>query len=267
MTKSLVMGWAFLYTTPLPRRIRTARRWEIRADLHDQMTQERDEGISPTRTSMHVVSRVVCGAWDDVSWALPQLPATMIGHLTSASNALGHVGPSPWAISSLAVLGLMSWALAMSDRHHPWFQWLLVNAGVLAIALLLQRGKTSSVRRVFLLWGAFSFVLAVVTAASASPGSLLPQVHVDYKLVLEAVLMPALVILGLLVAVRVCGISVLDGNPWWSVLLCVPVIASVLWGYGIAVDGSAESLQEVSVATAVLFVGWVALAADLCLWF
>ena len=223
--------------------------------------QDREEGASPAGTAIHVLCRMVSGAWDDVRWSLPHIPSTLVGHLVRGSDAIGHRRPSPWAVSTLAVLGLMNWVLAMSDRHHPWFEWFLVNAGVLAITLLLQKQRHPWVRRVFLLWGACTVVLTVGMAVLASQDSRLPYLPVDYKVVLEAVLLTPLMVLGLLVAARICRTHTFEGNWWWLVLPCVSVIGFALWGSGIAVHGSPEDFLEVSVATAVLSVGWAALAA------
>ena len=258
---SLVSAWAWLYTAALPEQVRTARREEIGSDLHDQMAQDREAGVSPARTAIHILCRMASGAWDDVGWSLPHVPSALAGHLVRGSDAIGHVPPSPWAIPSLAVLGLMNWVLAMSDIHHPWFEWLLVNAGVLAITLILQRERHSWVRRFFLLWGASTVILTVGVAILATRDSLLLQFPVDYELLLEAILLMPLMVLGLLVAARISSAHVSGGNWWWPVLPCLPVIGLALWGSGIAVDGSPESFLEVSVATAVLSVGWIVLAA------
>ena len=258
---SLVFAWTWLYTAALTEQVRTARRWEIRADLHDQMAQDREEGVSPARTAIHIFRRMVAGVWDDMGWSLPHIPSALAGHLMRGSDAIGHVPPSPWAISSLAVLGLMNWVLAMSDIHHPWFEWLLVNAVVLAITLLLHRERHSWVRRLFLLWGASTAVLAVGMAVLTARDSRLLQLPVDYGLLFEAALLVPLMVLGLLVAVRMCRAHVFEGNWWWPILLCLPIIGFALWGSGIAVDGNAENFLEVSVATGVLSVGWAALAA------
>ena len=158
---SLVSAWTWLYTLALPEQVRTARREEIGSDLHDQMAQDREAGVSPSQTAIHIIRRMASGAWDDAGWALPHVPSALAGHLVRGSHVIGHARPSPWAIASLAVLGLMNWVLAMSDRHHPWFEWLLVNAGVLAITLLLQKERHSWVRHLFLLWGASTVVLTV----------------------------------------------------------------------------------------------------------
>lgn len=78
---------------------------------------------------------------------------------------------------------------------------------------------------------------------------------------IEVMLLTPLMVLGLLVAARICRAHVFEGNWWWPVLPCLPVIGFALWGSGIAVDGRPENFLEVSVATAVLSVGWTVLAA------
>ena len=258
---SLVSAWTWLYTAALPGQVRTARREEIRSDLHDQMAQDREAEVSPARTAIHVARRMVSGAWDDVGWSLPHIPSALCGHLIRGSHAIGHVQPSPWAISSLAVLGLMNWVLAMSDLLHPWFQWPLVNVGVLAITLLLQSDRHPWVRRLFLLWGASTVVLTVGMAILSARDSRLLELPVDYSLVIEVMLLTPLMVLGLLVAARISRANVFEGNWWWPILLCPTIIGFALWGSSIAVDGSPENFLEVSVATAVLSVGWAALAA------
>ena len=258
---SLVSTWTWLYTAALSEPVRTARREEIRSDLHDQMAQDREQGVSPARTAVHILCRMVMGARDDMGWSLPHIPSALAGHLIRGSDAIGQTRPSPWAISALAVLGLMNWVLAMSDRHHPWLEWLLVNAAVLAIALLLQRQSQPWVRRLFLLWGASTVVLTAGMAILAAQDPRLLKLPVDHGLVLEAILLTPLIVLGLLVAARISRTHVFGGNWWWLVLSCLPIIGFALWGSGIAVDGSPENFLEVSVATGVLASGWAALAA------
>ena len=261
LATSLVSVWTWLYTAALPEQVRTARREEIGSDLHDQMAQDREAGVSPSQTAIHIIRRMASGAWDDAGWSLPHVPSALAGHLVRGSHAVGHARPSPWAISSLAVLGLMNWVLAMSDIHHSWFEWLLVNAGVLAITLLLQKERRSWIGRLLLLWGASTVILTVGVAILAAQGSQLPQFPLDYELLLEAILLMPLMVLGLLVAARISSAHVFGRNWWWPVLPCLPVIGLALWGSGVAVDGSPENFLEVSVATAVLSVGWIVLAA------
>ena len=258
---SLVFAWTWLYTVALPEQVRTARREEICSDLHDQLAQDRETAVSPARTAIHIFRRMASGVWDDVGWSLPHIPPALAGHLIHGSDAIGHAPPSSWAISSLAVLGLMNWVLAMSDRHHPWFEWLLVNAGVLAMTLLLQKQRRSWVGRLFLLWGASTVILIVGVAVLAARDSQLLRLPVDSSLVIEVILLTPLIVLGLLLAARISRAHAFEGNRWWLVLSCLPIIGFALWGSGIAVDGSPEDFLEVSVATAVLCVGWTVLAA------
>ena len=261
MATSFVLAWTWLYTAPLPRQARNARCWEVRSDLHDQMAQDRESGVRPIPTAIHIFRRMVSGAWDDLGWSLPHIPSALAGHLIRGSDAIGQTRPSPWAISALAVLGLMNWVLAMSDRHHAWFEWLLVNAAVLAIALLLQRQRHSWVGPLLLLWVTSTVVLTVGMATLVAQDSRLVQLPVDYELMLGAILLTPLIVLGLLVAALINRNDAFEGNWWWPVLLCLTIIGVALWGSGIAVDGSPENFLEVSVATGVLAFGWAALAA------
>lgn len=197
------------------------------------------------------------GAWDDVSWALPQIPSALAVHLVRGDDAIGQLRPSPWVISYLAVAALINVFLALSDWHHLWPAWLIANAVVLVATLLLQRQRQLWARGVLLLGCSFTILLGVGVGISAAWNPV--SVTFQHSLMLEAVLMVPLVILGLLVACRINGASVFKGS-WWPLLLCISCIGFGLWGSGIAVDGSPESLLEVSAVTAVLCAAWEALA-------
>ena len=258
--RSLVLGWTWLYTTALPEQVRTARRDEIRSDMHDQIAQDRREGTGEAGTAIDLLHRMASGAWDDLSWALPQIPSAMDGHLVRGSDAIGRMRPSPWVISYLGIAVLINVWLALSDWRHLWPAWPLANAGVLACTLLLQRQPQLWVRGILLFGVSFTILLALVMGISATWNSEPLPWPFHHSLMLEAVLMVPLIILGLLVATKICGAHVFDGSRWWTLLLCIAVIGFVLWGSGIAVDGTPENLLEVSVATAVLSIGWAVLA-------
>ena len=258
--RTLVLSWTWLYTAALPEQVREDRRAEIRSDLHDQIDQDRGESIGQAETGIDLLRRMASGAWDDVSWALPQIPSVLSLHLVRGSDLIGQMRPSPWAISYLAVAALINVCLALSDWSRLWPAWPLANAGVLATTLLLQRQRQPWARGILLLGGSFTILLVVVMGISAawSSGSLPWPFH--HSPMFDAVLMLPLIILGLLMATRTCGAPVSDRSRWWLLLLCVGVIGVGLWGSGIAVDGKSENLLEVSAATAVLCVGWAVLA-------
>ena len=257
---SLVSAWAWLYTVALPEQVRTARREEIRSDLHDQMAQDREAGVSPARTAIHILRRMALGAWDDVSWSLPHIPSALAGHLVRGSHVIGHARPSPWAIASLAVLGLMNWVLAMSDRTTPGLNGSSSMPGC-GNHPAPAEGATFLGKASLPVMGRLHRHPDRRCGYLGSPDSRLLQLPLDYELLLEAILLMPLMVLGLLVATRISSAHVSEGNWWWPVLPCLPVIGLALWSSGIAVDGSPENFLEVSVATAVLSAGWIVLAA------
>ncbi len=258
--RSLVLGWTWLYTAGLPEQARTARRDEIRSDLHDQMEQDRGEGAGQARTAVDLLRRMAWGAWDDVIWALPQIPSALALRLDRGSDALSRMRPSPWAVSYLAVAALINVCLALSDWSHLWTAWPLANAGVLATTLLLQRQRQPLVRSTRLLASSLAVLLVVGVGISMARDSGPLPWPFHHGPMLEAMLIVPLVILGLLVTTRICEAPAFDGSRWWPLLLCVAAIGVGLWASGIAVDGSPESLLEVSVATVVLCASWAVLA-------
>ena len=259
--RSLVLSWTWLYTAALPEQFRTARREEIRSDLHDHIEQDREEGVVQAWTAVGLLRRMASGAWDDVCWALPQVTSALAVNLVRGGEAIGQMRTPPWAISYVAVAALVNVCLALSDWNRLWPTWPLVNAVVLAATLLLQKQRQPWTRDILLWGGSFTFALALGIGILAEWGSG-PPWPLPYSLILEAVVMVPLVILALLVASRVSGVYGFEGNRWRLVLLCVPVIGVALWGSGAALDGSPENLIEVSAASALLSVVWGFMAAS-----
>ena len=255
--RSLVMGWTWLYTAALTAQVRGDRRAEIWSDVHEQIEDKRGEGDGQTGTAVRLLRRMASGVWDDMSWALPQIPSALAVHLVRGEDAIGQLKPSPWGISYLAVATLVNVFLALSDWKQFWPAWLIANAVVLGATLLLHRQREPWARGILLFAGSFTVPMGIGLGITAvwNPES----VTFQHSLMLEAVLMVPLVILGLLVACRISGASVFNGS-WWPLLLCIPCIGFGLWGSGIAVDGSPETLLEVSVATGVLCAAWAALS-------
>ena len=253
----LVLSWTWLYTAAIPEQVRIGRREEIRSDVYDLIELDREEGVGRVGTGIDLLRHTALGAWNDVSWAMPQIPSALAPHLVRGGDAIGQLRPSPWVISFLAVATLVNAGLALSDWSRIWPAWPVANAVVLATTLLLQRHRQLWARGMLLLGGSFTILLALGVGISAvwSPKS----VTFQHSLMLEGVLMVPLVILGLLVACRISGASVFNGS-WWPLLLCIPCIGFSLWGSGAALDGSPESLLEVSAATAVVCAAWAALA-------
>ena len=64
----LVAHWTRLYTTGLPAGVRDRRRAEIAADIHGQLADARTRHERPAVTAAMMLSRLVRGAWHDLSW-------------------------------------------------------------------------------------------------------------------------------------------------------------------------------------------------------
>ena len=64
----VVERWTRLYTTGLPAPVRDRRREEIGADVHGQLDEARSRRERPAMTAAAMMSRLVRGAWHDLSW-------------------------------------------------------------------------------------------------------------------------------------------------------------------------------------------------------
>jgi hypothetical protein len=64
----VVARWTRLYTAGLPAPVRDRRREEIGADAHGQLDEARSRRERPAMTAAAMMSRLVRGAWHDLSW-------------------------------------------------------------------------------------------------------------------------------------------------------------------------------------------------------
>jgi hypothetical protein len=64
----VVARWTRLYTAGLPAPVRDRRREEIGADAHGQLDEARSRHEQPAMTAAAMMSRLVRGAWHDLSW-------------------------------------------------------------------------------------------------------------------------------------------------------------------------------------------------------
>ena len=256
----VVSNWARLYTLAAPGDERAARRAEILSDLHDQIAESHEEGIGPTKTAVHMLARMVMGMLDDVMWAGRQGSAALNERLKQGSDAIGVARPSPLAISSLGMLGLMNWALAMSGQDHPWFQWVAVNAAVLIVGVLLLKQRHLGVPSPSRTWNAFAGFLAVAFTTWAVLGPRLEQAPGVPQLAFDAAIGVLLVVSGTLVIARVCKVNVSWG-AWWPVWLSWVAVGIAAWGTAASTGGALRGLGELSLATALACTGWMVLAA------
>lgn len=68
----LVMGWTRLYTLRLSREVRARRRAEVRSDLWEQASAQRELGYRPESMALHHLLRCLFGIPADVSWRCAQ---------------------------------------------------------------------------------------------------------------------------------------------------------------------------------------------------
>ena len=258
--KWVVSSWTWLYTMAFPRNERVSRRAEILADLHDHMEQSREEGTGPIKTAQHILARTMLGLLDDVLWAGQQAPSALDECLKRGSDAVGHVRPSPLAIALLAMLGLMNWTLAMSDLAHAWYEWIAVNASVLAVTLLLLRQRHLGVRGPTRAWSTLAAILAIGVVTWIVLGFRLEPVPATPQLMFDVGFMVLLVVSGILVSARICRVQVSWGE-WWPVWLGWATVAVAAWGTAGSAGESSSGLGESSLMTALVCVGWMALAA------
>ena len=226
------------------------------------MEQVRQEGIGPIKTTMHILARMMLGLLDDVIWAGLQVPSTLDGWLKRESDTVGTVRPSPLAISSLAMLGLMNWTLSMSGLAHPWFEWIVVNAAVLTVALLLLRQRHPGLRGPSGAWSTFAAIFAIGLATWMVLGSRLEQVPEAPKLAFDAALMALLIVSGTLAAARICKVHVSWGE-WWPLWSSWAVIGFAAWGTAVSAGDGLRGLAELSLATPLVGMVWMAMAATL----
>ena len=263
VAKLVVSSWTWLYTLASPRNERVARRAETLSDVHDQMAQGREEGIGPIKMTLNILARMMLGSLDDVMWAGRYVPSALDGHLRRGSDAIANVRPSPLAISSLAMLGLMNWTLVMSGLAHPWFEWVVVNAAVLTVAPLLLRQRHPRVRGPSRAWSTSAAVLAIGLATWMVLGSHLEQVLIAPQFAFDAAFTVLLVVSGTLAAAaRICRVHVSWG-AWWPVWLCWATLGVVAWGTAVPAGEGLRGLAELSLVTALVCMGWMALAATL----
>ena len=262
VAKVVVSGWAWLYTLAPPNTERMARREEILSDLHDQVAQDREEGTAPIRTTLHILARMILGSLADVMWAGRQVPSALDAGLRRGSDAVGNVRPSPLAISSLAMLGLMNCTLVMSGPAHSWYEWLAVNTAVLTVALLLLWRRFPRERGPSPALSTLAAVLVIGPATWMVLGVRLEQVPAAPQLGFDAAFAVLLIVSGTLAAARICQVRI-SWAEWWPMWLCWATVGIVAWGTAVPAGVGLRGLADLSLMTAVVCMGWMALAATL----
>ena len=114
LAKSFARLWMSIYAAGVPSNLREDRRAEILSDLHEQVTDFREQGYRPDEIAFRIVLRVVRGMKDDVAWSAPYLPEALAEQFERGSEALRHIGTPKFITTAMAVVGMMNCAWLMS---------------------------------------------------------------------------------------------------------------------------------------------------------
>lgn len=218
-TRSMVIGWSWLYTLAAPEEEREARRAEILSDLHEQINDCQEEGLGTVAIAIRVFLRFLWGVPSDIVWAVGFLPATLAQNLTGASEAIKRPDTlkllAPW----LAVLTVLNGGVIASDDGWPTV--LALNVGMVVALGYLWKQHLSWVRRIFYFWCGF--------AAFALIGFLV-FMTIQYRLYQMPNFYPGLLaLLSVGLAMAVADKSVrgrLFKGRWRPVVVCWVVIAT-----------------------------------------
>ena len=136
VARCLSAAWTWLFTLPMPAELRNSYRAEVRSDVHEQISQSREEGHSPCGIAAHVIFRMAHGLKDDLARTLPYAPAAIADCLDRGSTALSHGKPNSTVIVTLAILLIFNFAFWTSQEGVGWVEWVFLNLGVLIIGKL-----------------------------------------------------------------------------------------------------------------------------------
>ena len=105
LAAALVRAWTFLYTCPLDSEVRDARRAEIASDLWE--FQHDDANSGDISSALHVLTRLVFGIPDDVTWS--------VGAWMARTTTLARIAMLATAVA--LTLGAGWWWAIGSDRR------------------------------------------------------------------------------------------------------------------------------------------------------
>ncbi|HEY7730851.1 MAG TPA: hypothetical protein VH950_08125 [Gaiellaceae bacterium] len=133
----LVRSWARLYTRGLDPDVRASRAAELDSDLWEQLSAEGDS----LRTQLAIVSRLLRGAADDLSWRRERTRPRRRPTPAGAARALGW---SVWATALLFLLVTHAWAasplVGIELYGEDWDNGVWVYAGISSALLVLLAG-------------------------------------------------------------------------------------------------------------------------------
>ena len=163
LSLSFARLWMSIYTAGVPSNLREDRRAEILSDLHEQVTDIREQGYRPDEIAITIMLRVVRGMKDDVAWSAPHLPGALAEQFERGSEALSHIGTPKFITTAMAVIGMMNCAWLMSDGDKTWVSWFILNGVALTFSVLMGNQQHRWARRLILLFMGLAFVGGLAT--------------------------------------------------------------------------------------------------------
>ena len=160
VARCLSAAWTWFFTLALPRELRDSHRAEVHSDVHEQISQFREEGHSPCGIAAHLIFRMVIGLKDDFALALPYAPQAIAEHLDRGSTALSQGKPNSTVIATLAILLILNLSYWTSEDEASWVSWGFLNLGILVIGKLSSKPLAPWVQRALQ-------VLAYITIVAA----------------------------------------------------------------------------------------------------
>ena len=150
---SLVRGWFHLYTLGLPTEIQHRRRAELESDLWEQQADPDRDNDRPELIGMEILSRMMLGIADDLSWRISQ-PSRVEIH----NFGFGVIATSVALFIFALGLGTL---LGRDDAHG-----VMRTRGILGITLALAIVGSLALRtRKPVIGGASALVLLLIASA------------------------------------------------------------------------------------------------------
>jgi len=147
IAKHIVTGWVRLYTAIVPE-LGKARRAEVLAHIHDQISSSLAEGYRPAEIALQILLCWVTGFLDDVLWCLPSVPLMLANKVAILSESLRNFRTPKLVIPSLAIFGIVNLAFFKSDSDRTLVTWLGLNFWTIAMILLMSKQQHTWARRV-----------------------------------------------------------------------------------------------------------------------
>jgi hypothetical protein len=155
ITKHIVMGWVWLYSTVAPREAREGRRGEVLSHVHDLIDTYQKAGRTQKEIAVLILECVAGGMMDDVAWCIPFIPERLAGfadRVKGWSIALRHYKIPSAMIAGVGTLLLINYSLSSSQSNPTEGTRLLVNGMVIAITLLIWKRNHPLARQIFNVW-------------------------------------------------------------------------------------------------------------------